>query len=149
MIRFFGNILEFILRCIGIKLNRQQRMNIDQFIKFGVVGCSNAGISLVVYYIFILINPNLYIVGNTLGYIAGIFNSFYWNKKVVFTDSAVDEKRAFVRMFLCYGATYFLQSLLIFLFVEKIYISKLIAPIIVILIVTPVNFIINKIWSFK
>ena len=53
---------------------------VEQFIKFACVGCSNAIILLVVYYIAIFIlGESAYLLGQTLGYTAGILNSYFWN----------------------------------------------------------------------
>ena len=42
-----------------------------------------------------------------------------------------------------------LSNILLYLWIEKVGISGLIAPIINIIIVTPLNFVLNKLWTFK
>ncbi|MFR2117140.1 MAG: GtrA family protein [Subdoligranulum sp.] len=48
-----------------------------QFIKFGLVGVSNTAVSMAVYYIFLWISPDLYMVGSVLGTILSIANAFF------------------------------------------------------------------------
>lgn len=48
-----------------------------QFIKFGLVGVSNTAVSMAVYYIFLWIDPGLYMVGSILGTILSIANAFF------------------------------------------------------------------------
>ena len=48
-----------------------------QFIKFGLVGVSNTAVSMAVYYIFLWISPDLYMVGSILGTILSIANAFF------------------------------------------------------------------------
>ncbi len=61
-----------------------------QFMKFGIVGLSNTAISLGIYYLFIWINRNLYLIGNAVGFIVSVLNSYFWNSKFVFKKK--DEK---------------------------------------------------------
>ena len=52
-----------------------------QFIKFGIIGASNTLVSTSIYYVFIWIDPKLYFLGNVVGWIVSVFNSFYWNNR--------------------------------------------------------------------
>lgn len=122
---------------------------IEQFLKFSLVGCSNAGVTLLIYYLVLWVNPAWYLAGNTAGYIAGILNSFFWNSRLVFRRDGPVQMRAFWRMLLCYLLTYILQTGLLFLFVEHCRISDRLAPVLTILIATPINFALNKLWAFR
>ena len=71
----------------------------EQFIKFALVGCSNSLVCLVVCYVVLLgLGEKQYLLGQTLGYIAAIFNSFFWNNKYVFSDHKGNKKAAFGKM---------------------------------------------------
>ena len=105
-----------------------------QFIKFGLVGVSNTAVSMAVYYIFLWIDPGLYMVGSILGTILSIANAFFWNDKFVFTGNANDWRSKLKRL----GKTY-----------VSFGVSKTIAPIVNLLVTIPLNFIINKLWTFK
>jgi putative flippase GtrA len=72
------------IREIYSRLKRDQKYaSWFQFIKFGLVGVSNTLISLAIYYLVICINQNWYIVGNTLGWVVGVANAFFWNNRIV------------------------------------------------------------------
>lgn len=157
MIREFWNILMKCLRkliCVLLKpfhqnLTEKQWNWIEQFIKFALVGCSNALILLAVYYIIIyMLGDQYYLLGQTLGYIAGIFNSFFWNSRCVFRDKSNRGWNAFVKMCICYGSTYLIQIGLLYALVELLALSNLLAPIIAITVTTPINFIVNKTFAF-
>ena len=125
-----------------------------QFIKFGIVGVSNTLVDLAVYYIFVLINPALYIPGKTAGFIISVLNAFYWNNRYVFkTGGSGNNIRSTLmrigRTYLTYGATLLLTVLLLWLEVDKFGISEFIAPLINLLITIPLNFLLNKFWAFK
>lgn len=122
-----------------------------QFVKFGIVGISNTLISLGIYYLLTLININ-YLIANTAGFFGGTFNAYYWNNKYVFKKKE-NEKRSIVqsgiKVFLSYGITYLISTFLLYLFVDILCISKIVAPIIGIIFTTPLNFLLNKLWAFK
>lgn len=59
-----------------------------------------------------------------------------------------EELRLYFKTFVAYGATFVLSSVLLFLMVQIIGISQMVAPIINLAITTPLNFIINKFWTF-
>ena len=55
----------------------------SQFIKFVIIGFSNLAISLLTYYILVLLNIN-YQIANIFAFILGSINGYFWNKKWVF-----------------------------------------------------------------
>lgn len=122
---------------------------LKQFTKFGLVGVLNNAIYLAVYYAFVFINPALYIVGNTVGFVVSVLNSYYWNNKYVFQKSEQGHLKTLLKTFMAYGSTFVLGTILLFVMVEILGISKYLAPIINLIITIPLNFLINKFWAFK
>lgn len=120
-----------------------------QFIKFGIVGILNTLIGLGIYYIFIYIDVSLYIAGNTVGFIAGVLNSYYWNNKYVFSKSEEGHLGPLMRTFAAYGGTFLLGTALLFIMVQYLHISEWIAPLINLAVTIPLNFLLNKFWAFK
>ena len=126
--------------------------NILQFIKFGLVGVSNTLVSMACYYVVLFINEKWYMIGSILGTVLSIANAFYWNDKYVFKNSNNDKKSKLKRLgktYISYGGTSILSNLLLYLEVSVLAINKTIAPIVNLIITIPLNFIINKIWTFK
>ena len=120
---------------------------VEQFTRFIFVGVSNVVVTLIVYYVFLMINPRLYLIGNTFGYFAGVVNSYFLNSTWVFKKNG--SWKDFSRTCGCYLITYFLQMGLLFLMVECLQWSDMVAPVINVIITTPINFILNKIWAFR
>lgn len=123
-----------------------------QFFKFGLVGLSNTAVSMACYYVFLFIDPNLYMVGSIVGTIVSIANAFYWNDKYVFKDSQNDWKSKLKRLgktYISYGGTSILSNVLLWVEVSFFAVSKSIAPIVNLIVTIPLNFIINKFWTFK
>lgn len=155
----FESILKFIVfRVLHIGLPRDSWDKFIQFIKFAMVGFSNVivsyGVYLISFFLFraagVLPDTN-YLVAQLIGYMLSIFWAFYWNRKYVFAEgqNVVPWFRALVKSFMAYSFTgVFLNSAMSFFWVEIVGISKIIAPVINLVINVPVNYILNKFWAF-
>ena len=125
---------------------------IIQFIKFGLVGLSNTALSLAVYYLFMWLDPSLYIAGNTIGWVVSVANAFFWNNRFVFrskSSNRVALLKKIGKTYLSYGATFLLSTLLLYLQVDIAGWSEKIAPIINLVVTIPLNFLLNKFWTFR
>ena len=123
--------------------------NLKQFMKFGMVGILNTFISIGIYYIFIFINNDLYIVGNTVGFFVSVLNAYYWNNKYVFEKTEKGHIIPIIKTFMSYGVTFIISTFLLIVMVRYMNISKIIAPIINLVFTIPVNFLLNKFWAFR
>ena len=156
----FERLLRFIVfRVLHIRLREEIWDKFIQFVKFAIVGFSNVIVSYGVYLAFFFlfqiagVLPDAdYLVAQLIGYILSIFWSFYWNRKYVFAEgqNVVPWYQALMKSFIAYSFTgVFLNSVLSFLWVEIVGLSKVVAPVINLLINVPVNFVMNKFWAFK
>ena len=140
------------LKKIGVDISEDQWDSLMQFVKFGIVGLSNTLISYVVYLLSMLMGMH-YLVGNTLGFIFSVLNSFYWNNKYVFRESTGEKRsilKTLVKTFMAYAITgLILANILLIIWVDVLHIPKLFGPIINLIITIPLNFVINKLWAFK
>lgn len=120
-----------------------------QFFKFGIVGVSNTLISLGCYYLLVWLGLH-YLIANAVGFVLSVINSYFWNSRYVFKEKTEHNGiRAFVKVFLSYGASFCLSSVLMLLFVQVLGISEYIAPILRLVFTIPLNFVMNKLWAFK
>ena len=123
-----------------------------QFFKFGIVGLSNTAVSMAVYYVFLWIDPNLYMLGSILGTILSIANAFLWNDLFVFPNKDRSVKGILKRLgktYISYGGTSILSNVLLWLEVTFLQVSKTWAPVVNLLVTIPLNFVINKLWTFR
>ncbi|NLC72799.1 MAG: GtrA family protein [Ruminococcaceae bacterium] len=135
-----------------LKIDENKKQSIIQFIKFGIVGVSNTAISLLVYYLFVFINKDLYLWGGLVGWIVSVLNAFYWGNRVVFKAKDNSSKAVAVRLlksYLTYGSTFLLSELLLYIEVDMLSWSHYIAPVVNLLVTIPLNFLINKYWTFR
>lgn len=118
-----------------------------QFFKFGLVGALNTVIGLVSYYVFIIMGFH-YMIANVLSWLISVFNAFYWNNKYVFKNN-LSWWRALIKTYISYGLSFVFSAVLLFIFVEYVGISEVVAPIATLTLTIPVNFFMNKYWTFK
>ncbi len=141
-------IVGAFLKLFGRELTEKQWQEFMQFVKFCLVGVSNTAISLAVYYIFIAINKDMYIIGNVAGFVVSVLNSYFWNSQFVFKKKG-EKGKTIIKTFLAYGTNLAVGSALLYLFVDIWRLSEIIAPLLNLLITIPMNFVLNKFWVMK
>lgn len=141
-------VIGFLLKLIGKELSEHQWQAFMQFVKFCLVGVSNTAISLVVYYIFVLISKDMYILGNAVGFVVSVLNSYFWNSRFVFKKKD-EQAKTIIKTFLAYGTNLIIGTALLYLFVDIWGISEFIAPLLNLIITIPLNFLLNKFWVMK
>ena len=123
-----------------------------QFIKFAVVGASNTLISLAIYYFFLWLDPSWYLWGNVVGWAVSVANAFFWSNRYVFASGERGLSAGLKKLgktYLCYGATFLLSTLLLYLEVDMWRWSAVFSPLLNLLVTVPLNFLLNKFWAFR
>ena len=122
-----------------------------QFIKFGIVGLSNTIISLGVYELCLYLGVH-YLLADPIGLVVSVVNAYYWNNRVVFGDGQKKPMSHHVRMYFkslaAYGGAFVLNIVLLVLWVEVVGIPEWLAPFINLAVTIPLNFLVNKYWTF-
>ncbi|MBO5369476.1 MAG: GtrA family protein [Clostridia bacterium] len=145
---FCRNVLNMLYKTFGKKLTDEMWETWQSFIKFLFIGLSNTIILFVVYYAFLYVWGNgSYLAGQSVGYFLGVVNSYFLNSRFVFS-SGKRGRAAFVKMCVCYGITYVIQTSAMYLQVDVLGVPEAVAPVVAIIITTPINFVLNKIFAF-
>lgn len=88
-------------------MNDNTRLTFTQLIKYGIVGVTNSLITLIVIYVCTDIIGLKLMLADVIGYIAGVINSFIFNKEWVFHShdkKLISEASLFLTGFLvCFG----------------------------------------------
>jgi len=123
-----------------------------QFLKFGIVGLSNTGISYIIYSVLVFINLH-YLIASIIAFFISVLNSFFWNNKYVFKKDNEQKRnilQSLIKTYISYAFTgLILQNIFLFFFIDILHISKYLAPFFGLIITIPLNFILNKLWAFK
>jgi putative flippase GtrA len=147
----FENLLRFVICKVAGRSFTEEKWNSTlQFVKFGLVGVLNNIICYITYLLLLYLGVH-YSLANIVGFSVSVLNSYYWNNKYVFISEG---KRVwwktFTKTYISYAGTgIILNNVLLYIWIDIFGISSLIAPLINLVIVIPINFIVNKKWAYK
>ena len=120
-----------------------------QLAKFGIVGLSGYVVNLVVYALLLKQVGLHYLLAATGSFLVAATNNYVWNRLWTFRHQrghvAYQGLRFLIVAALAYGANLLVLTGL----VEVVGVDKIVAQAIAIVLVTPLNFIGNKLWSFR
>jgi putative flippase GtrA len=118
-----------------------------QLAKFATVGATGYAVNLAVYTALLRGAGWHYIYAATVSFLVAVTNNYLWNRLWTFRDQrghvGFQGLRFFTVAVIAYGANLAILSALIALGMDKVA-----AQAIAIVLVTPLNFIGNKLWSF-
>lgn len=149
--------VELFFKIIKKDLTDKKRQTFKEFLQFGLVGVSNTIISYLLYVVTLLLVSKSgvkfdYIIANIVSWLLSVLWSFYWNNKFVFKKEEGEKRNIWAALFktyVSYGFTgLILNNILSVLWVSVLHISKMLAPIINLVISIPINFFMNKLWAF-
>jgi putative flippase GtrA len=127
----------------------RQRHNWEQLAKFCIVGATGYGVNIAVY--ALLLNwANLnYRLAATGSFLVAVTNNYVWNRLWTFRHQrghvAYQGLRFLIVSVIVYGANLALLTGL----VEVVGFGKIVSQAIAVVLVTPLNFLGNKLWSFR
>lgn len=141
-----------------------------------MVGVLNTLISEGLYVIIVFFGGH-YLVASLVGFVLSVLNAYYWNNKYVFRETEEGEKRvwwkALLKTYAAYAGGYVLNVLLLILWIDIIKIGgwfeglaafcislgidrldaqtigEIAAAGINLIVTVPINYVINKYWTFK
>jgi putative flippase GtrA len=131
---------------VGLALRR--RANWEQLIKFCVVGAIGYAVNLAVYNL--LLGSGLHYATAAIGsFIVAVTNNYIWNRLWTFRSNRGGVVVQGAR-FLAVSALALTANLAVLaVLVDLVGIGEVPAQAIAIVVVTPVNFVGNKLWSFR
>src|SRR5215210_3576182 len=126
----------------------RQRHNWEQLVKFCLVGATGYVVNLLVYVVLLDGADFEYRAAATGSFLVAVTNNYFWNRLWTFRHHrghfAYQGLRFFVVSVLVYAG-----NLLILTELVELGLGKIVAQAIAIVLVTPFNFIGNKLWSFR
>lgn len=116
------------------------------------MGLANNLIYYVVYTICLVLNIH-YIIAGTVAFFVSVINAFYFNDKYVFVSKEETNRKwwkTFIKTFLSYAGTgLILNNILLIVWVDIVGLKEIVAPLLNLFITVPLNYIINKFWTFR
>ncbi len=120
-----------------------------QFVRFGAVGASGYAVNLGVFAFCVHVLAIDYRVSAVVAFVISVANNFWWNRHWTFgakqDHPMVQGARFFAVSLLAFGFSY----LVLVGLVSGVGLSKVMAQAIAIAAATPLNFVGQKLWSFR
>lgn len=150
--RIAKTVVFWLLGLFKIEISEKQWETFMQFVKFAMVGVTNFAISYVTYALCIILGTS-YHIGNIMGFLISVLNSFYWNNKYVFKTEEGEHRswwKVLLKTYVSYAFSgLILTEILLYLWIGILGLPELVGPILNLIITTPINFIVNKLWAFR
>jgi len=126
----------------------RQRHNWTQLAKFCVVGASGYVVNLAVYTALLKGADFHYIQAATCSFVVAVTNNYLWNRLWTFRHNRGHFAFQGLRFFVVAVIAY-LGNLAILAALVSLGVGEIVSQAIAIVLVTPANFIGNKLWSFR
>jgi putative flippase GtrA len=126
----------------------RQRHNWEQLVKFCIVGASGYVVNLLVFVALLKGADFHYRAAATGSFLVAVTNNYLWNRFWTFRHRRGHFGSQGLR-FLVVSVLVFLGNLAILTALVELGVGEILSQAIAIVLVTPVNFIGNKLWSFR
>jgi putative flippase GtrA len=117
-----------------------------QLAKFCVVGGSGYVINLVVYTLLLGLGAH---VAAVISFVVSAANNYWWNRHWTFRGQRGHFALQGMRFLVVSTAALLVNQLWLLVFLDLLGMGKVVSQAIAIVLVTPLNFIGNKLWSFR
>lgn len=145
-----------------------------QVVQFGAVGFMNTFVNYGVYVAAVALGAH-YLVGSVLGYVISVFSAWLFQYFIIFREGGVDSDqpwwRTLIKTYISYGFTgLILNNVLLVLLLDVAHyevlfeplfllgdffffdtprgMAEYLAPLLVMVVAVPINFILNKFWAY-
>jgi dolichol-phosphate mannosyltransferase len=134
---------------VRVRAGLKKSKNWRQLAKFCIVGGSGYAVNLCVFALCVGPLSVHHLVAATVAFVAGVTNNFWWNRHWTFRARSGRAGFQAARFFTVSVAAFIFAAAMLELLVSVVGVAELPAQAISIIAATPLNFIGNKMWSFR
>jgi putative flippase GtrA len=134
---------------LRVRAGLRRPHNWMQLIKFCAVGASGYVINLSVFALCVEVLDLHHLVAATLAFVVAVTNNFWWNRHWTFRAASGRAGFQAARFFTISVAAFLFAALVLELLVSVVGLPKLPSQAVAVIVATPLNFIGNKMWSFR
>ncbi|HEX4678474.1 MAG TPA: GtrA family protein [Gaiellaceae bacterium] len=124
----------------------RRRHNWVQLVQFGIVGATGYVINLGVFAALLSWGAH---VAAAISFVVAAASNYWWNRHWTFVDQKSHIGAQGARFFIVSLAAFAVNQLWLVLFIDLLHWRKVVSQAIAIILVTPLNFLGNKLWSFR
>lgn len=135
-----------------VKIIKTLCMKYKELILYGIFGVGATAINIVAFYVLDTLIGCQLVFANVLAWVFAYVFAFVTNKSFVFESKVWKSLQAikeFIDFFIARIVTLFIDTILMWLFVEIMFMNSLVAKVIVNVIVIVLNYVASKMWIFK
>lgn len=140
--KFFFKIFPFVERYNSLR----------QFVKFCIVGLTNASIDFLSYVVATRFFHIYFLLANVISFAIAVSWSFFWNRRWTFRNTITDPvtlKKQYSKFFFINIVGLAIQTLLLYWLVQHWHFNDLIVKAATIIVVAFWNFSLSKLWVFR
>jgi putative flippase GtrA len=134
---------------VRVRSGLRKPHNWVQLIKFCIVGGSGYVVNLCVFALCVEVIGLHHLVGATAAFVVAVMNNFWWNRHWTFRAGQGRAGFQAARFFIVSVAAFLFAASVLELLVSVAELPELPSQAIAIVAATPLNFIGNKMWSFR
>jgi putative flippase GtrA len=134
---------------LRVRAGLRKPHNWVQLVKFCAVGASGYVVNLCVFAAFVGLLDAHHLVAATAAFVVAVLNNFWWNRHWTFRARGGRAGFQAARFFTVSVAAFLFAAAVLELLVSVVGIAEVPAQAISIVAATPLNFIGNKMWSFR
>jgi dolichol-phosphate mannosyltransferase len=132
---------------VGAALRR--RRNWEQLVKFCIVGATGYVVNLAVFALAFHALGLHYLVAAVCSFLVAVTNNYSWNRLWTFRAQRGHVAYQGMRFFVVSAAALVANQLWLLVLLDWFELGKVLAQAIAIVLVLPLNFVGNKLWSFR
>jgi putative flippase GtrA len=117
-----------------------------QLFKFGVVGATGFAINLAVYKLLLGIGAH---GAAAVSFVVAAASNYWWNRHWTFAGQKGSFALQGMRFYVVSIAAFAVNQLWLTVFLDWLHLGKVVSQALAIILVTPLNFLGNKLWSFR
>ncbi len=140
------------MKPIRMFINENKAVLLDwirQVIRYGFVGFAGTLLSLAIYWPIVWIRKDLYLLAYTICFVVSVSFTYWLNNKFVFSKKEKGHAKPLMKAYISYGIAFLVGSVLLYTLVHFFDVSETIAPVLILFVTVPINFLLNRFWTFK
>ena len=126
----------------------KNKTTLKEFVLFNIIGLINTLLTIILYFCLVYIEVH-YLIALIIDYIFGIFFSYYMNRKYTFNYKFENKNYMFLKMLASYLLIFFINTVLLYFFIEELFINKYFSQVIAMFILIIIAFHLQKFFVFK
>lgn len=131
------------------ELRNKIRVQGIELVKYGLVAAGGAIVSIGVYLGIVAINKRLYMLAYGVCFAVSVLMMYALNHRFVFVKTQQGHAKPIAKAYISNATVFLVGWVSLWMLVEKFEVSETLAPLLNLFLTAPLNFLLNKFWTFR